>query len=171
MLWDAAVPRLYCGNAAYRPWQCRILKCAGHLGRNGSYYGPLFLSFTSIWATVTPLSISLSPRRTTPPYLTRSRRLHRHCAVGCALVVLHRWPELQCFTGHHSSSWVEQLLSFPPHLRETKVKLYPSWIYAMEFVLCWIMVSSDIMIRIEAVLMDRLNQNGDSWLECHMCLR
>ena len=36
----------------------------------------------------------------------------------------------------------------------------------MEFVLHWIMVSSDCMIRIEVVLMDKLNQNGDSWLEC-----
>ena len=41
----------------------------------------------------------------------------------------------------------------------------------MEFVLCWIMVSSDIMMRIEVILMDRVNQNGDSWLECHLCLR
>ena len=40
----------------------------------------------------------------------------------------------------------------------------------MEFILYWIMVSSDYMIRIEVALMDRLNQNGDSWLECHLCL-
>ena len=41
----------------------------------------------------------------------------------------------------------------------------------MEFVLCWIMVSSDYMIRIEVALMDKSNQNGGSWLECHLPMR
>ena len=41
----------------------------------------------------------------------------------------------------------------------------------MEFILYWIMVSSDYMIRIEVALMDRLNKNRDSWLEYHQSMQ
>ena len=30
--------------------------------------------------------------------------------------------------------------------------------------------SSDYMIRVEVALMDELNQNRDSWLECHQSM-
>ena len=38
----------------------------------------------------------------------------------------------------------------------------------MEFYICWKMVSSDCMIRVETSLMDELNQNNDSLVEPHL---
>ena len=41
----------------------------------------------------------------------------------------------------------------------------------MEFYICWKMVSSDCMIRVETSLMDEFNQNNDSLVEPHLYLR
>ena len=38
----------------------------------------------------------------------------------------------------------------------------------MEFYICWKVVSSDCMIRVQTSLMDELNQNNDSLVEPHL---
>ena len=38
----------------------------------------------------------------------------------------------------------------------------------MEFYICWKMVSSDCMIRVETILMDELNQNNNLLVEPHL---
>ena len=72
-----------------------------------------------------------------------------------AAAEIHGWSHsLPFLLNPHKSKWNPNLVS----------------IYAMELYLCWMMVSSDCMIRVETSLMNELNQNKDSLVEPHLYL-
>ena len=104
-----------------------------------------------------PPSFSLYRSSAWPHY----HRASVPCPNGAMLVaglLCHCQQLLRLLGGAISS------LSSPIH-EQVKVKPYSILIYAMEFYFNWKMVSNDCMIRVEASLMDKLNQHIDSWVE------
>ena len=160
--YPAVVPRLASGSAT-------LWIQTGIWPKNNSYCGgPYYLStspspqgnFPSPLFTTTAATSSF-PHACKLPSPSQLYPAPHHCLWHCrSLLVL-----FFIITNSSQSSWMEPFSSFPPQSMWNPNLVS---IFTMELYLCWMMVSSDCMIRVETSLMNELNQNKDSLVEPHL---